>query len=676
MEKKKEQVINVEVPRSNTDDTVESVFRIHLNEEVVELGNDFCKYYYATDDTEQDEFFAIVFENSFIPRVNVLEFLSKNPIDGLNNVLAYSVVRLSSTKEEHLVAIVNSYDTNETLASQLQMGKVLKLQELEEIVGYINNILINLKDEKIFCCNINPSNILMKDGKFLALREFIDTYPNFHQEEQYLAPELIECHQAARYVMNSESDIYALGVSMYEAYTNKPHWHDHPTIHEYNHARFENTTSKYLLGRVKISERLRIFFKWALHDDASVRWKSSKIKEWIEGKNSKSTHESLADTKNTIGFNDNNYSTLKSLAYALYNNWTEGMKFIKDSKLYKWASREQLSTDVLEEIQAIGDKKSDSPFVVTNTLGSQIKLTKLLSLIDQNGSIRQDGLALSAASIPYFLHYLIVHNSKDIFDKVVKVIKDEGWKYYQGRPNAAGNLHRIDIDHFVRHVANVQSGSVVKGAERLTYMLNPTMICQSKLLKGKYITTIQELLVGLDSYAEKKPKNFTIDRHVIAFIAAKLDLKDDIKAAILPNFPKFAEHPVIRGLSILSILQQHEPTIEIPNICKAISADLQEMFDEHLHNVEFKKQIVSKIEEIAKEGSLEKLIHMLADQQQFINDYNGYYEACRQAKIIEQKIKSLNNQDSVFNGALLLGQKTTVLLSYVLCFIVTVTVII
>ena len=52
-----------------------------------------------------------------------------------------------------------------------------------------------------------------------------------------------------------------------------------------------------------------------------------------------------------------------------------------------------------------------------------------------------------------------------------------------------------------------------------------------------------------------------------------------------------------------------------------------------------------------------------------------YYEACRQAKIIEQQIKSLNNQDRIFNGALLLGQKTTVLLSYVLCFIVTVTVI-
>lgn len=675
MENNKEQDTNIQLPKSNTDDTVDRVFRIHLNEEVIELSNEFCKYYYTTDDSEQDEFFAVVFENSFIPRINVLDFLSKTPIAGLNNILAYSIVRLSTTKEEHLVAIVDAYDTSSTLENQLQHGTTLKLQELESIINSINNILINLKDEKIFCCNINPSNILMKDGKFHALREFIDTYPNFHQEEQYLAPELIECHKAARYIKNPTSDIYALGVSMFEAYTNKPHWNDHPTMHDYNHARFENSTNKYLLGRVKVPERLRTFLKWTMHDDSSVRWKTSKIKEWVEGKNSKSTHESLTDTKNIIGFKDNNYSTLKSLAYALFNSWNDGMKFIKDTKLFKWASREKLSTDSLEAIQAIVDKKSESSFVVTNTLGSHIKLSKLLSLIDYNGSIRQEGLALSASSIPYLVHNLVIDNNKDIIEKVVKTMKNEDWGLYSNKVNASGHLSRAESDNFINLANSVQFGSVVRGVERLAYSLNPTLVCQSKLLKGKYVTSIQELLVGLDDYAAKHPQNFTIDRHIIAFIAAKLDLKEDIKAAILPNFPKFSEHPVIRGLSILNLLQQHETSIEIPNVCKAITLDLITMFEEHLHNVEFKKRTISKIEEISKEGSLDQIIHMLSDQQQFINDYNGYYEACRQAKIIEQQIKSLNNQDRIFNGALLLGQKTTVLLSYVLCFIVTVTVI-
>lgn len=675
MENRKEQSINIQLPKSITKDTVENIFKIHLNEEIVELGNEFCKYYYATDESEETEFFAIVFENSFIPRIDVLDSLSKSPIAGLNNIIAYSVVPISTIKEERLVAIVNSYDIKSTLASRIQDNKTITLQEVEDIVGAINNILINLKDRRIFCCNINPSNILMKDGEFYALREFIDTYPNYYQKEQYLAPELIECHKAARYVKNTASDIYALGISMFEAYTNKQYWNEHPTMYDYNHARFENSTNRYLLGKVKVPERLKALLKWTLHDDADVRWKNISIKEWVEGKNNKSTHESFADTKNIIGFKDHNYSKLKSLAYALYNHWNDGIKFIRDTKLLKWASREQLSNDSLEAMKQIINKKSESSFVIADTLGSNIKLSRLLSLIDYNGPIRQEGLALSASSIPYFIYHLVMDNNKATLDKVIQIIKDEVWEFYSDNINSSGHIGIADADKFLTHANNFQSRSAAKGMERLAYSLNPRLACQSKLVKGKYVTSIQELLIALDNYAEKHPKNFTIDKHVIAFAAAKLDLKENIKATILPNFPKFSDHPAVRGLSIVYLLQQHEPTIEISNICKAISLDLKKMFEEHLHNVEFKKLTISKIEEISKEGDLNQIIQMLSDQQQFINDYNGYYEACRQAKIIERKIQLLTNQDNIYNNALSLGQKTTVLLSYVLCFIVTVAVI-
>lgn len=674
MENRKEPSVNFYIPRSKIEDTVENIFRIHLNEENVELGNEFCKYYYATDENEE-EFFAIVFENNFIPRIEVFDSLSKSPIAGLNNIIAYSVVSISTLKEERLVAIVNSYDIKSTLASKLQEGLTITLQEVEDIVGSINNILINLKDRRIFCCNINPSNILMKDGNFYALREFINTLPNYSQKDQYLSPELIECHKAARYVKNSASDIYALGVSMFEAYTNKQFWNEHPNIYDYNHARFENSTNKYLLGKVKVPERLKTLLKWTMHDDADVRWKNISIKEWVEGKNNKSNLESFADARNIIGFKDHNYSKLKSLAYALYNHWNDAIKFIRDTKLLKWASREQLSNDSLEAIKQIVAKKSESSFVIADTLGSNIKLSRLLSLLDYNGPIRQEGLALSASAIPYIIYYLVMDNNRATTEKIVQIIKEEAWDFYSNNINSSGHIGIADADKFLTYANNFQSGSAAKGIERLAYSLNPWLPCQSKLTKGKYVTSVQELLIALNDYAEKNPKNFTIDRHIIAFTAAKLDLKEDIRATILPNFPKFSEHPAVRGLSIIHLLQQHEPTIEISNICKAIALDLKQMFEEHLHNVEFKKLTISKIEEISKEGDLNQIIQMLSDHQQFINDYNGYYEACRQAKIIEKKIQSLTNQENIFNNALALGQKTTVLLSYVLCFIVTVAVI-
>lgn len=180
--------------------------------------------------------------------------------------------------------------------------------------------------------------------------------------------------------------------------------------------------------------------------------------------------------------------------------------------------------------------------------------------------------------------------------------------------------------------------------------------------------------MSLDYIAEKNPRKFNIDKHIFAFVFAKLNLTEAIRSTILPNFPKISEHPVVRTLGILNVLQQHEPDIEIPNICRVIASDLKELFKNHLHNVEFKDKILSMIDEVTEEGSLSNIIQILSDQQQFINDYNGYYKACKKAKILEQKIKSLNNERKIFNSHLILGQKMTVLVSYVLCFIVTVSV--
>jgi len=675
-DKKIENTHALKVPRSTVDDAVNEIYRIHLNEEVLELSNDFCKYYYATNAETEEEFFAIVFENDFLHPVKNIDFLCRNRINNLNQIYDYSIVQLSSTKEEHLAVIVDRYNPSDNLANYLASGNTIKIAQLEDLIEALSDLFSKLSDADIYCYSINPSNILMNGGEFLALKEFINSYPNFYQQEQYLPPELIECHQAGRYVLNIKSDIYALGITMFEAYTSKAIWKDHKSIIDYNNARFENTTSKYLLSGTRVPEKLRVLFKWTLHDEAIVRWETQQLKEWLSGKITKAAHESISDNKNTIAFGEVNYSSLKSISYALFRNWPEAIKFIRDNKLFKWASREQLDNDSLEQIKALVDKKSESPFVVTNSVNSHIKVSKLLSLLDQNGPIRYEGLAFSAASIPYFVYYLVTQNNRELAEKVLKLIKEEAWLLYHKNHDSAGYLKKIPAEDYLRLASYVHTGSVIKSIERFAYSLNNNACCCSPILKGKYVTTIPELLNSLDRYAEKNPKKLNIDRNMVAFIAAKLELKDDIKSAILPNFPRFAEHPVIRGLSVLGMLEQYEPDIKFPNICNAFVLDLKELFEENLHNIDFKKRIVAELTEVAKASSIKNIIKVLSDQQQFINDYNGYYEACRKTKLIEEKIQALSNEDKLFSGALLLGQKITVLVSYVLCFIVTVAVII
>lgn len=660
------------IPRSSAEDTVNETFKIHLGEEIIELSNEFCKYYNATHTEIGEEYFAIIYENNFLYSISNIDLLCKNPVDHVNTIYDYSIVTLSTSKEEHLAIIINRYNPSDNLANYLAKGNSFKPTAIMDFISKFINIFSDLNDIGIYGYNVNPKNILMRDGEFFGLKEFINAYPNFYQEQQYLAPEIAECHPAGRYVANIKSDIYALGVSMFEAYSAKQIWNEHKNIQEYNLARFENTTSKYLLSKIRAPEKWRVFFKWSMHDEANVRWNIEHAKDWLTGKITKAGHESLSDSKNTVAFMDANYSSLKSLSYALFNNWTEAVKYLKDNKLFKWAIREQLDPDTLEQIKFIVEYKKPETYVMSGTnVTNNNKILKLLSLLDPNGSIRFENIAFSAASIHFLLHYLVVYNKRDIVEKIIKLIKDDPWLPYQKNPDSAGYLDPARADIYKQLAANIFAGSIVKGPERLIYSLNVNAPCQSHSLKGKYIANILELVRALDLYTQKNPTKLNIDKNIVAFIAAKLGIADDIRPVVLANFPKFADHPVIRSLTIFNIIEQHEPGIKAIHVNSAIIKELKELFEEHIHNIEFRKKIIQQIDNCSNDGNLNKVIAILSDQQQFINDYNGYYEACRKVKVIEEKIKVLCNEDKIFNGALLLGQKVTVLVSYVICFIVT-----
>lgn len=663
----------VNVQNSTTKDMVGDIFKIHLNEPVHELSNEFCKYYYASNIEDDSEFLAIIYENAFIHPISTIAKLHEEDYPYLNKIHAYSTVEISSIGSERLVVIVDTYDPKSNLESYLAEGTKISASMAEDIIHKLSKLLKSLHDAGIYYANICPQNIIIKDEELLFLKEITSSIPLYYQPNAFLAPELIECHQAAREHTSIKVDTYALGMTIYAAYIGKRPWDDFKVVKDYNNLRLENTTYKYLLNKPKISEKFRAFFKSTLHDDVLVRWSPAQLIDWCNGKHAApSKHEPITNKSNQIGFDDHNYSNLKSLAYAFFHNWEKALRFIKDDKLYKWASREQINNDVLAGIKEAVDLKSTN-LVVASNLGAHAKLTKLLAAIDSAGSIRQMGFAISPASIPRFLQYLFSRMKKAEYDKVIKIVQEELWQHYPGK-NSIGHLDNTSQYTLRMAVSKLFVGSAARGMERLIYTINPNARCMSKMLDKYYVTNLHELVISLDKYAAKHKKKFILDRHIIAFVSAKMNLQEDTKPAIFSSFPKLADHPVVTTLSVMNILQQSQSDVKISNICKAIVYELKELLQENINNVKFKEEIITQVEKAGEKNDLSEIIQVLSNQQQFINDYNGYYEACRQIKIIEDKIYYLNNSDSMFNTSLLLGQKVAVLASYILCLIVTVTV--
>lgn len=69
------------------------------------------------------------------------------------------------------------------------------------------------------------------------------------------------------------------------------------------------------------------------------------------------------------------------------------------------------------------------------------------------------------------------------------------------------------------------------------------------------------------------------------------------------------------------------------------------------------------------------VLDVFRGQAPFIKDYNGYYNARKELDKMQDKIKFLERDSKVMDNYLVLGQKLTVLASYILCFMVTLLVI-
>ncbi len=665
---------HIQIPKSYQEDVVDGFYKIHLNETIHELNNEFCKYYRATTTEDDSEYFAIVFEKHFNPPLDVWHKLKSLNIKGLNNLITYSKVKLSLFNSYRLVAIVNKYNFSATLANLVTKNGPLSSDELEHnLIETVAEILKQCERININCGNINPSNIIVvNDSESFMLREFISTYPNFYQEPSYLAPELAECIDSGRITKGMAADIYSLGITVFVALTGKEPWTEYENIYEFNKNRFEQTTYKLLMGKRKLSEHLKIFFKKVLHDSADSRWKIKDIVGWLSGNITKNTtFETLVENTNLLAFNGENYGRPKSIAYAFFCHWDEAFLFIHDDKLVKWAIRYGFNDNVIEEISKItGDKKVNKNLIRLGGAEHSNKLTKLLLIIDPQGSIRQKGLAFSALSISNVIYHNLVKNKKSILEPTIKAMKEKYWQI-NADSNSASFLDADTDTKFYNIASSFSANSVIFGAERIMYSLCPHASCLSPLLSSEYITDVPELLIALDKIAEKKHlEQFNIDRHIIAFIAARLSLEQEYNIKILKDFPKLSDHPLIFGLCVLSLAQQSEPDIKLPSLCNILTTRIIELLEDSLHNIKFKQQIASSLTELSASGNLSLVVNLLSNQTPFIDDYNGYYNASREIRNTKNYINLLDSGDSLVN-ALFLGQKLTVLISYILCFIVT-----
>ncbi len=649
------------LPRSYQEDLVSGVYRIHINRPVTELSNQFCRYYFATHTGTEKEYFAIVFERSFNVSIKELHLLTTLHCPSLNNLIAYSLVRLATSKKYLICAIVDAYNPEETLRRYIETNGPMKDDYVEDkLMPAMVSLLEFCDTHNINCNNIHPDNVIISKDGTIKLREFVNALPHFYQHPSFLAPEIADALPFGRKVFGVGADIYAFSILIYYAMTGEiPDFSKHePKL--YNAARIEAGSYNLTAAQKRLPQKFKLLLAWTMQDMLEARWGVERLIAWGSSRASTKMPKAKSSNSYTTLFNGHNYSNPVALASAITAFYDDGLTFCRTEGFLKWVQKTKGRAEVVEYFMHV---QHDKTF---GTLDGEMQesFLKIIAMLDPNSPIRLKDFCITTTSFQNVLFYSINKSSSALLNTVITILKHSYWhimisdgsanipKEYSGLLSKVSSMLMSDSDCI----------------ERISYDLDMYLPCMSPVISSDYALSISDLLVSLDKVAAHTPGKLNIDHHIVSFVESRLSA-EDIKSRET-RFTNIGDSTLIKAISLLAIVQEQVPEIKIPHLCSVAAQKLIEWANDNLHNAKLKHVITSELAELAGSGMLSQMLYVVSNPKLFQNDNKGYKVAYKQMLDLTKTIKRLSDSEEVYNIGLGLGQRVTVLLGYILCMVV------
>lgn len=651
---------------SKIDDLVGDTYRIQLNQSLGDLSNEYCRYYTAIHSETNQEYFAIVFERNFAPDLSLIKAIMDEKEINIVKPLAVSVTKLSTNKVKHLVVIVEKYDYKKNLA-----GLVETLEEND--TAYITSKLlpffcsvIKFSDTNYLSYgNINPSNIIIV-GEKLLLREPFIAYPHSLQQTPFLATEIFEAEPQGRLTNNSAADIFAIGITFIYVYFKGLTLQS--DLDKFKRERADLGSFVATVGKKRISDEIKNHIKGCINDNITERWKVRNLVDWLNGKLSSLKSSSIQDHSGVfaaVSFNGNNCESYRALASALFNNWDLGLNFLSEDRILKWIQRGVGKSKIIDYLDELASREIPVANYSKGFLDKDEKLSKAITILDTQGPIRLNQFSSHISSLKNVFHYAFMRQKKAHMDSVIKIALKKNWedisRYESRLEQDVEQIEALnDISSFFIAISN---GC---GIERVLYHLHPDTPCLSPLVYNEYITELSDLLVTLDKIAASNPEKLIFDKHILSFIANKIDLKREDYVLILKDIPANIDSLSLYGLALIVMATRYEQGYNLMNLASVLGKRLCEFINRTINNVKIRKNLEEKIKTAVEKGDHSEMLKVIGNPRIFINDQSGYYKASRDINLINKKIAALTNISDVKHYGIIFGQRITVLISYLL----------
>lgn len=601
--------------------------------------------------------YAFVQAKEIPVRFDVMKDLKESNVPGMICPQDYGVMMLDlGIRAEHFIIIFDR-PLGGALFLRERVNKRLTVAILRDTVtlAFASTLAI-LHNRRILHRQIRPEKVFFVEdvgNSGVVLGECVTVPLGYGMPIDMEPIEVMFADQFSRGPATEAADMYQVGISLLTYFKNRPVWKNRTRAVSLKTRTQHSSYLALALGE-GIAGSLVTLIKGLMDDDLNNRWTIPDVLNWFEGGKKKKLPDGRSWTLNRpVLFNGQMYSDRRVLADAFANFPKDAVIFLKSLDFPNWAS-EVIRTEVLEErIEILLSVKSGEDVGANLTRNDYALLSRVCMHLHPGGPIRYMGLAIQIDSLPSTVTAILQSGSKELILGLKEILND---KFLSTLAEIVGERSDGFLDHvaFAQKITGTaQSASLGRGLERVLYILNRDMPCQSMKFETLWIDNAGKFALALNNSVSRDfIKAAIFDRHVAAYLASR----NEAYARAINSFAATEKDPsrfAIVALEFFGALQSEFKLPTMSHLTDLLIGSLHATVNE-LKNKKRKAKIIVMLEKMKQGGDIAKLTSQIdfgkiqaLDKQGFLRAKAAVFGIDRMRKQLSHKYSANDFQSKI-----------------------------
>lgn len=641
-------------------DDLLSRFTLNPARALPEFDHPYAKAFEARDEFNPNRsLYAMVCDNRMPIRHQVTHELNGFVHPHLATLLGIGTVNCSHLGEARTVMFIERPRGTRLSESIKNQVRLHEHKVIDFVLQPAIKALTAMREKKVSHGHINPYNFFISDTPQLG--ECFSAPCGTQGHYLYEPLERLLADPLGRGEANEKSDVYALGILAFELMygLDKMKAISRETFID----RAINIGTYHLFATNReFSDTFNDFFRGILNENPSERWGLEQLTQWIGGKRFNMIAPSAPkEASRPLEFAGEEFFSRRMLAYALHTHWHEAVKEIKGLRIDRWC---EMSLHRPE----LGEKLDRSMRIAGNaSTVAQMNdmLTRVITILDPSGPLRSHALSLRPDAIGPVLCDIIQHDGQELTQLLSFIQNDFGNFWSEQAESNKGSDVSMAVWRLQRARPYIKSKAIGFGLERALYELNPSLSCQSPLLRPYHVTTSLDALKTLDALAPRLGyETSLVDRDIAAFIACKIDMGKEIRIHDLATVPALADNQELVMLKLLAKAQQKHPRLPLVGLCIWAAMRVERMID-NIHNRVIRKRLKLQLKKLAGTGNLYDVMTAIINTDVSFHDTDGFSKAIALHQINHQRMDRLKNEEIMEYKAKRAGGRMAMIISYI-----------